>query len=109
MFRTLERPQFSAVQSELFPIYFSLQSAAPVILALTHPGNGGSLLSLAGVLDPSSRWTVLAPLATMFSTALLNLVVLLPATTGVMAKRRQQGTSRSPLPPFCFRSPAADS
>lgn len=91
MFRTLERPQFSAVQSKLFPIYFSIQTAAPVLLAITHPGNTGSLLNLAGVLDPANKWTVLAPIATMFSTALLNLIVLLPATTGVMARRKQQG------------------
>ena len=94
MFRTIPRPQFSAVQSKLFPIYFSLQTAAPVVLAITHPGNRG-LLSLDGLLDPANRWTALAPIATMFASSLLNLVVLLPATTKVMAKRRQQGE----LPP----------
>lgn len=90
MFRTLERPQFAAVQSKLFPIYFSLQTAAPVVLAITHPGNA-SLLSLDGLLATANRWTALAPIAAMFTSALLNLVVLLPATTNVMAKRRLQG------------------
>lgn len=90
MFKTLERPQFAAVQSKLFPIYFSLQTAAPVVLAITHPGNA-SLLSLDGLLATANRWTALAPIAAMFTSALLNLVVLLPATTDVMAKRRLQG------------------
>lgn len=90
MFKTLERPQFSAVQSKLFPIYFSLQTAAPVVLAITHPGNS-SLLSLDGLLSSENKWTALAPIATMFTTAVVNLVVLLPATTDIMAKRRLQG------------------
>lgn len=92
MFRTLERPQFSAVQSKLFPIYFSLQTATPVVLAITHPSNS-RLLSLDGLLSSANRWTALAPIATMFTSALLNLVVLLPATIDVMAKRRLQGKS----------------
>lgn len=101
MFRTLERPQFSAVQTKLFPIYFSLQTAAPAVLAVTHPGNSG-LLSLDGLLDPANRWTALVPIATMFTSSLLNLVVLLPKTTGVMAERRLQGKSS-------MHSPAASS
>ncbi|KEZ46882.1 hypothetical protein SAPIO_CDS0218 [Scedosporium apiospermum] len=90
MFRTLARPQFAAVQSHLFPIYFSLQTAAPAILALTYPGNKNSGLGLSGILDAANRWTVLAPLATIFATSLLNLLVLLPATGKVMEKRRLQ-------------------
>ncbi|SPO00526.1 uncharacterized protein DNG_03274 [Cephalotrichum gorgonifer] len=90
MFRTLERPQFAAVQSKLFPIYFSLQTAVPAILAITHPGNSGALLNLDGILDPANRLTALVPIAAMFTSALVNLVAVLPATTEVMAKRRQQ-------------------
>ena len=107
MFRTLERPQFAAVQSKLFPIYFSLQTAAPVVLAITHPGNV-SLLSFDGLLATANRWTALVPIATMFTSALLNLVVLLPATTDVMAKRRLQGKPfclPKATPPFSTRRP----
>ena len=96
MFRTLERPQFSAVQQRLFPIYFRLQTIAPAVLALTYPGNS-SLLSLDGLLDPANRWTALAPIATIFASSLLNLVVVLPKTTGVMAERRVQGKSPTSL------------
>lgn len=93
-FKVLERPQFSAVQTKLFPIYFSLQSAIPVVLALTYPGDGspfGGPTGIAGVLDSSNRWSILAPLATIFVTGLANLVVLLPATQKCMAERRAQG------------------
>jgi hypothetical protein len=91
------------VQQHLFPIYFSLQSVLPATLALTWPGSssaGSGMLAtspagISGVLHASNRWTVLAPLATMFVTGLLNLVVLLPATTGYMAERRAQGKKKN--------------
>ncbi|TPX12059.1 uncharacterized protein E0L32_007174 [Thyridium curvatum] len=92
-FRVLTRPQFSAVQTKIFPIYFSMQSVIPAILILTFPGTSrtlGNLTGVAGVLDPSNRWSALAPLATMLGTGLVNLLVLLPATQRVMAARRDQ-------------------
>jgi len=92
MFRTLERPQFGAVQFKLFPIYFSLQTAAPVVLALTHPNNGG-LLNISGIMEPANKWGALVPIATMFVTGLLNLAALLPATGRVKERRRAQGKS----------------
>lgn len=93
MYRVLERPQFSAVQNKLFPIYFSLQTALPVLLALTYPGSRnpfGIPPSLKGVLDSSNRWAVLAPLVTMFLTGLTNLVVLMPKTRECMKDRNMQ-------------------
>ncbi|KAI0024748.1 hypothetical protein F4780DRAFT_552747 [Xylariomycetidae sp. FL0641] len=92
-FRVLERPQFAVLQRALFPWYFGIQTAAPVALALTYPGQlGGALApgSIAGVLQGSNRWTVAAPLATAFVTGLVNLVYLLPTTNKITAKRRQQ-------------------
>jgi len=91
MFKTLARPQFAAVQSRLFPVYFTIQTAVPVILAATYPRNEGGSLGLSGVLDPANRWSVLSPIAAIFVSALLNFVVLLPATIKVMGKRRDQG------------------
>ncbi|KAL8361966.1 hypothetical protein RB601_007660 [Gaeumannomyces tritici] len=95
MFKVLPRPQFSVVQQKLFPIYFSMQTVLPVALAVTWPGSSSSALAatpagLPGVLHEAGRWAVLAPLGAMFATGLLNLVVLLPATTGCMAERRAQ-------------------
>ena len=94
MFRKVDRPAFSAVQSGLFPIYFGMQTALPLIMALTFPGN--ALLSLPsgiqGVLDKSVRCSSLIPIATMFVTGLANLTVLLPMVTKVMKDRRGQGT-----------------
>ncbi|KAI0481097.1 hypothetical protein GGR56DRAFT_628874 [Xylariaceae sp. FL0804] len=91
-FKTLERPQFAVLQRALFPMYFGIQTLAPIALALTYPGNAlfGVPSSLAGVLHESGRWTVLAPLATAFATGLVNLVYLLPETNKVTAKRRDQ-------------------
>jgi hypothetical protein len=96
-FKVLDRPQFSALQSKLFPIYFSMQTAIPVVLALTYPGNrsvlGGSPSGVAGVLDAPNRWTALAPLATIFLTGLANMAFVGPATTKTMRDRKSQGES----------------
>ncbi|KZZ95923.1 hypothetical protein AAL_04219 [Moelleriella libera RCEF 2490] len=91
-FYTIERPQFSALQNKLFPIYFGIQTAIPVVLALTFPGN--TLLGVpsgpSGLFTASSRWHTLAPIATIFVTGLLNLVVVLPVTQKIMHERRGQ-------------------
>ncbi|KAH7354446.1 hypothetical protein B0T11DRAFT_128357 [Plectosphaerella cucumerina] len=93
MFRVLERPAFSAAQSALFPIYFSLQTALPIILALTYPGSSnplGPASGLAGVLDDANRRDTLLPLALALATGAANLLVLLPLTKQIMADRRAQ-------------------
>jgi hypothetical protein len=80
--------------AKLFPVYFSLQAALPAVLALTYPASRnpfGAAGGVAGVLDPSNRWSVLAPLAGAFVCAVGNLVVVGPATTQVMDERRVQG------------------
>lgn len=97
MFRVLERPAFSAAQSALFPIYFSLQTALPVILALTYPGSAnplGPASGLAGVLDDANRNDTLIPLAVALATGAANLLILLPMTQKIMADRRVQGEHR---------------
>ncbi|ROT35696.1 hypothetical protein SODALDRAFT_283301 [Sodiomyces alkalinus F11] len=93
MFRVLERPSFSLVQSHLFPIYFTLQTALPAVLALTYPGSNnpfGVASGIAGIFDGSKRYCTLLPIAAMFITGALNLFVLLPATKKVMAERHDQ-------------------
>ncbi|KAB5558501.1 hypothetical protein GE09DRAFT_115683 [Coniochaeta sp. 2T2.1] len=93
-FKVLDRPHFAALQSRLFPIYFSMQTAIPVVMALTYPGSkalvGGSASGLAGVLDAGNRWSVLAPLATIFLTGLANMAFVGPATTKTMKDRKMQ-------------------
>jgi hypothetical protein len=93
MFRTVERPAFSAIQSNLFPIYFGLQTGLPIVLALTFPGSTllGIQSSIPGLLDASNRWGSLVPILTIFVTGLTNLTVLLPVVTKVMKDRRGQG------------------
>lgn len=77
-----------------------MQTALPALLALTWPGDkvaslGGedmrSKAGFAGLLEDTNRWTALIPIAVMFGTSLLNLVLLGPATTKVMKERKHQG------------------
>lgn len=80
--------------AKIFPIYFTMQTALAAVMAVTYPARGnplGSVGGVAGVLDPSNRWGVLAPLAGAFACGLANLAVVGPATTKVMDARRQQG------------------
>ncbi|RDL40720.1 Uncharacterized protein BP5553_00699 [Venustampulla echinocandica] len=94
-FNTIPRPQFSLLRNRIFPVYFSVQTTLPVVLALTYPGSGlplGTASGLAGTFAEVNRWKVLAPLATMFVTALTNLVLIRPATNNVMRQRNLQET-----------------
>ncbi|KAK4985173.1 hypothetical protein LTR50_006118 [Elasticomyces elasticus] len=99
-FKALPRPQFSTLQQAIFPIFFSMQTALPVVLALTYPGEKaagiGSLLrtneGFGGLLAEQNRWSVMVPVATMFATSLANLVAVGPATTRVMRERKHQET-----------------
>ncbi|KAK3302049.1 uncharacterized protein B0T15DRAFT_403975 [Chaetomium strumarium] len=84
-FQVLPRPQFAALMAKIFPVYFTMQTALPAVMAITYPAGG-----VSGVLDPSNRWRVLAPIAGAFLCALGNLAVVGPATTRVMDERRQQ-------------------
>ncbi|KAI9757354.1 MAG: hypothetical protein M1835_000657 [Candelina submexicana] len=96
-YKALPRPQFASLQQAIFPIYFSIQTALPVVLALTYPGERSPPRStrsgLAGVLDAKTRWQVLVPILTILSTSLANLAVIGPATTKIMRERKHQGSS----------------
>lgn len=102
-YRALPRPQFSSLQQAIFPIYFSMQTALPVILALTYPGERTAMAfrasSLSGVLEKQNILHVLTPLVAMFVTSLANLVAVGPATTRIMKERKHQGNvTILPLP-----------
>jgi len=97
-YKALPRAQFSSLQQAIFPIYFSLQTALPVVLALTYPGSHQTLASssipsgLGGVLAESNRVSVLLPLTTIFATSVANLLLVGPATTKIMRERKHQET-----------------
>ncbi|KAI1170731.1 hypothetical protein F4777DRAFT_568190 [Nemania sp. FL0916] len=93
-FKVLARPQFAVLQRAVFPAYFGIQTAAPIVLALTYPG-GVLPQGISGVLHPTNRWGVLVPLTTAFVTGLTNLVYFLPETNKVTAQRRHQETKES--------------
>jgi hypothetical protein len=93
MFKSVDRHNFSAIQNNMFPIYFGLQSALPVVLALTFPGSPllGVPSGVSGLFDVSSRLDSLLPLGAAFVTGVLNLAVLMPATMSIIKERRGQG------------------
>lgn len=100
-YKCLPRAQFATLQQNIFPPFFALQTAIPLALAFTWPGselvNGAGLqpgskdAGWRGLLADANFWTALVPIATMFGTSLLNLLVLGPATTKVMRQRKHQG------------------
>ena len=99
-FKHLARSEFSRLQQAIFPPYFVLQTALPVVVALTWPGErvaaaGGSAIrrdgGWSGLLGKDNFYTALLPVAIMFGTSLLNLTILGPATTKVMRERKHQG------------------
>jgi len=79
--------------AEIFPIYFTMQTALPVVMALTYPGNSYNLTpsGISGVLASTNRWGVLVPILAIFASGLANLAFIGPATTKVMDQRKQQG------------------
>ncbi|KAK3322533.1 hypothetical protein B0H66DRAFT_515050 [Apodospora peruviana] len=91
-YQVLTRPQFAALMAKIFPVYFSMQTALPVVIALTYPATSyrPGLSGVTGVLDSSNRWSVLVPLAAIFASGLANLAVVGPATTKCMNERRLQ-------------------
>ena len=99
-FKCLPRAQFATLQTAIFPIYFALQSACPIILALTYPGPStrNSLLGgssspsgYRGVLAPENRWSVAAPISAILAANLINLVWAGPKTNEIMRLRKHQG------------------
>ncbi|OCL05792.1 hypothetical protein AOQ84DRAFT_432903 [Glonium stellatum] len=88
-FRVLPRPQFSVLQQHTFPTYFTLQSIAPVVLALTYPGGRGGFTA---IYEGEGNKLVIGLFATMFVTAVANWVWLGPATTRCMQERKHQET-----------------
>lgn len=92
-YRALPRAQFASLQSALFPVYFSIQTAAPVILALTYPGDRLRNVPSgpSGLIAAGDKWGTLIPVLTIFATSLSNLVMVGPWTTRVMKERKHQG------------------
>jgi hypothetical protein len=93
-YKALPRSQFSQLQQKIFPVFFGIQAALPVVLALTYPGSKTAFATpsgFAGELAEANRWSVLDPLATVFLTSLANLLFVGPGTTRVMRERKAQG------------------
>ncbi|CEJ55952.1 hypothetical protein PMG11_02180 [Penicillium brasilianum] len=90
-FRALPRPQFATLQTAIFPVYFSMQTALPVVVALTA-SKGGQALGLSGLAAPEKRYNTLLPLATVAITGLINMFVLRPLTVKTMRERKHQET-----------------
>ncbi|KAL4741321.1 hypothetical protein BDV11DRAFT_71717 [Aspergillus similis] len=89
-FRALPRPQFAALQAKIFPTYFALQTALPVVVALTA-SRAGQPLGISGLLERENQVSVLFPLAMAFVTGLVNFGVLRKLTVDTMRERKHQG------------------
>ncbi|KAF7718435.1 Uncharacterized protein PECH_005916 [Penicillium ucsense] len=90
-FRALPRPQFATLQTAIFPVYFSMQTALPIVVALTA-SKQGQALGLPGLLAPENRMNTLLPMATVAITGLINMFVLRPLTVKTMRERKHQET-----------------
>ncbi|KAK5074009.1 hypothetical protein LTS08_008053 [Lithohypha guttulata] len=95
-FRALPRPQFATLQSALFPIYFGMQTALPLLMALTYPAErtaiGMSQSSISGVLEEGHRLHVATPLFLTLLCGAANMLFIGPATTKCMKERKHQET-----------------
>ncbi|KAI2792517.1 hypothetical protein POX_b02555 [Penicillium oxalicum] len=90
-FRALPRPQFATLQTAIFPVYFSMQTALPIVVALTASRHGQAL-GLSGLAAPENRFNTLLPMATVAITGLINMFVLRPLTVKTMRERKHQET-----------------
>jgi hypothetical protein len=77
-------------------VYFTLQSALPVVIALTS-SKGGQLNGFSGLLAPENRFGTLLPLATVAVSGLINQVILRPLTVRTMNERKHQGMLAGPV------------
>ncbi|RMZ87466.1 hypothetical protein DV736_g5307, partial [Chaetothyriales sp. CBS 134916] len=95
-FRTIPRAQFVTLQTALFPIYFSIQTALPVVLALTYPAERTAISTIPagiyGVLDSQNRLRVLTPLAIIFVSAAANKVYIQKEVIKATRERKHQET-----------------
>lgn len=99
-FKAIPRSAFATLQTHVTPVFFSLQTALPIIMALTWPGRKLAAVGSAGVrsdtgvlglLQKDNTWSALMPISVMVGTALLNLIALGPLTTQTMRERKHQG------------------
>lgn len=99
-FKAIPRSAFAQLQTHVTPVFFALQSALPVLMAMTFPGEriasaGATAIrqdsGLFGLLQPKHLWSAAVPIAIMLGTALINLAALGPLTTKTMRERKHQG------------------
>ncbi|KAK9459401.1 uncharacterized protein V1516DRAFT_679820 [Lipomyces oligophaga] len=78
-FRALPRQHFAALQRKIFPPYFTMQTVAPLLLALTCP---------FGLKDTAS----MVLLGATSISGLVNLAIIGPKTVDLMIARKTQET-----------------
>ncbi|KAK3990633.1 hypothetical protein QBC44DRAFT_325017 [Cladorrhinum sp. PSN332] len=90
-YRVLPRSYFANLMSRIFPIYFTLQTALPLLMALTYPGSRNPFGFLGGLsgLRAQPRGVPVA-LGVSVLCGLANLALVGPETTKCMDERRVQ-------------------
>ncbi|KAF2275527.1 uncharacterized protein EI97DRAFT_434356 [Westerdykella ornata] len=92
-FRVLPRAQFSTLQKNIFPIYFALQTIAPLCMIATYPAGWRALVSgSTSAASASSHRLPFYLISTLFLTGAVNFLFIGPATTQVMQERKKQET-----------------
>ncbi|KAK4460349.1 hypothetical protein QBC42DRAFT_272582 [Cladorrhinum samala] len=90
-YRVLPRSFFASLMSKIFPIYFGLQTALPVLMAVTYPASRNAFGFAGGLGGVRANGKgVIAPLGLSVVCGLANLVVVGPETTRCMDERRVQ-------------------
>ncbi|KAN0070355.1 putative mitochondrial outer membrane protein, partial [Elaphomyces granulatus] len=74
VFRALSRPKFAVLQSAIFPIYFTPQTALPVVFALDFPG----MTTTSGAARASPSSNQLSTLLPLITVCVANLLLLSP-------------------------------
>ncbi|KAJ5902230.1 hypothetical protein N7495_002758, partial [Penicillium taxi] len=85
-FKSLSRPAFGIHQAAIFPVYFSLQSFLPILVALTGLKSSQSAGDATNILS-HLYWCM----ATVSIAGLINLIIFRPLTRNAVEARNLQG------------------
>lgn len=74
---------FSQLQQKIFPIYFAMQTALPLVVLASHPS-----AAYAELLSTETA----VPMGVAFLTSVVNMTIVGPATVRVMKERKRVET-----------------
>lgn len=87
-YRALPRAQFRVLQASIWPMYFRLQTALAVAIALTAPGLVGENWVWQDSVRMERLRTTIGPLALMVMASAINRLVFAPITAKLVLQRK---------------------